>query len=86
LDSQARKQQQECEQQPAAGVPEGGGAVCFAVFRQCLEVSFVYQHCLLFIRQEAFDKDKKCEWVALELTQRAAHRAACSFDGAAEAS
>lgn len=33
----------------------------FAVLWQCLEVTFLYEHCLLFIRREAFDRDKRCK-------------------------
>lgn len=54
----------EQQAQVAAAAEQGAGGaaerVQLGVFWQCLEVTFFYEHCLLFIRREAFRKDKKC--------------------------
>jgi len=69
VDFQKTKQQQqqpgqEDLQQQAAQQPTGAAdLVQLPVFWQCLEVTFIYEHCLLFIRREAFDQNKRCGFV-----------------------
>jgi hypothetical protein len=64
VDYQQDKQQQ---QQPGrmpqqeAGTQQEDPLVQFAVFWQCLQVTFLHEHCLLLIRREVFDRDKRCE-------------------------
>lgn len=71
VDYQQDKQQQHHQQQQPAQTPQQAAdtqqedplapLVQFAVFWQCLQVTFLHEHCLLLIRREAFDRDKKCE-------------------------
>lgn len=66
VDYQQDKQQQQPDRTPqqAAGTQQEhppAPLVQFAVFWQCLQVTFLHEHCLLLIRREAFDRDKKCE-------------------------
>jgi hypothetical protein len=64
-----RQQQQQhanIQQQPPASSmqptsPSAVELVQLSVLWQCLEVTFFYEHCLLLIRREAFDRDKRCE-------------------------
>jgi hypothetical protein len=68
---QQQQQQGASDQQGAAAELGAGGTperVQLGVFWQCLEVTFFYEHCLLYIRREAFRKDKKCEcsWLGWE--------------------
>jgi hypothetical protein len=66
-DKQRQQQQQRAnmqQQPPGSSTQQASPSmvelVQLSVLWQCLEVTFFYEHCLLLIRREAFDRDKRC--------------------------
>jgi hypothetical protein len=49
------------QQQPPLQQQQGELLVQLQVFLQCFEVTFFFEHYLMALRAQAFNRDKKCE-------------------------